>query len=285
MNQNNDETVAEKTAEQLHAWGVRYVFGTIGDSIGPLVSAMKSGDGPYFVSLQSAKTTGLCASAYAKITGELGVCFADAGPAAAYLINGAYDAYYDSVPLLALSGQSPQHLRGTSYQQTTEPNLTFAGCTSFSATGSDPVGSLHLLRKAMRTAHANNTSAHLALPRDVQMYSCPEPVRQPPYGAELQRHKKPQMDPQLVHQMAEEMAASDRPVIVFGQSARNFAPQLWRFASALPAPMVCTLPAVGVFPSDEPLLMGVVGDAGTPPPPDPFRGRYSSDCWDQLVAG
>lgn len=57
------------------------------------------------------------ASAYAKLTGRLGVCLAHAGPGAAHLVNGLYDAHKDGSPVLAVTGQIPTEKLGTTYKQ------------------------------------------------------------------------------------------------------------------------------------------------------------------------
>ena len=57
------------------------------------------------------------ASGYAKFTGKLGVCVSTAGPGAVHLLNGLYDAKFDGVPVLAITGAPPRALLGTRFTQ------------------------------------------------------------------------------------------------------------------------------------------------------------------------
>jgi len=57
------------------------------------------------------------ASGYAKFTGKLGVCVSTAGPGAVHLLNGLYDAKFDGVPVLAITGSPPRALLGTRFTQ------------------------------------------------------------------------------------------------------------------------------------------------------------------------
>src|SRR5271154_2179910 len=102
------QTVGDFLVERLHAWGVRIIFGYPGDGIngvfGALNRAGKTGTKIEFVQARHEEMAAFMASAYAKFTGELGVCIATSGPGASHLITGMYDARMDHMPLLAIAG-------------------------------------------------------------------------------------------------------------------------------------------------------------------------------------
>src|SRR5437763_17077512 len=66
------------------------------------------------------------AVAYAKFSGELGVCLSTGGPGATHLITGLYDARCDHMPVLAICGQANTTARGASYQQELNLDRAFA---------------------------------------------------------------------------------------------------------------------------------------------------------------
>ena len=109
------DTVADFIWKRLHHWGARRVYGYPGDGIGGLVGALHrmqkeardDADAPCidFVQVRHEEMAGLCASAHAKFTGEVGLCMATSGPGAIHLLNGLYDAKGDHMPVVALVGQ------------------------------------------------------------------------------------------------------------------------------------------------------------------------------------
>src|SRR5690349_19490348 len=111
-------TVGDFIVERLHAWGVRKVFGYPGDGINGVFGAMHRADGKIqFIQARHEEMAAFMASAYAKFTGELGVCIATSGPGASHLVTGLYDARLDHMPVLAICGQQARAGLGAHYQQ------------------------------------------------------------------------------------------------------------------------------------------------------------------------
>ena len=92
--------------------------------------------------------------AYAKFTGELGVCIATSGPGASHLITGLYDARLDHMPVLAIAGQQARTALGGQYQQ--EVDLPACSRTS-------PARSCS--RRARRRRCATSSTAPCGSPR------------------------------------------------------------------------------------------------------------------------
>lgn len=251
-------------AAQLEAWGITAAFGVVGDTIAPLVKAISDTKHIRCLTFRHEEAAAFAASAYAKLTGKIAVCFADAGPGAVRLLNGAYDAFQDSVPLLALTGQSPQRHLFTAYHQTGDMAALFSHATTYSATIASPEHALIALQEALQTAYASRTAVHLSVPVDLQQQPLQSNVIPPVPGAMPPLRNRPYMDEQAVADIAKQLQAAQQPLILFGQSAWEYAEQLRNLAEALNAPMIHTLPATGVIPHDHPLLLGVLGDAGNP---------------------
>src|SRR5215831_11775270 len=102
------QTVGDFLVERLHAWGVKKMFGYPGDGINGVFGALNRGH---------EEMAAFMASAYAKFSGELGVCIATSGPGASHLVTGLYDARLDHMPVLAITGQQARTAIGGHYQQ------------------------------------------------------------------------------------------------------------------------------------------------------------------------
>src|SRR3954449_4729801 len=112
------DTVGDFVVQRLHAWGVRRIFGYPGDGINGVLGALnRSKEKIEFVQVRHEEMAAFMASAYAKFTGEVGVCLATSGPGASHLITGLYDARLDHVPVLAIAGQQATTALGGHYQQ------------------------------------------------------------------------------------------------------------------------------------------------------------------------
>ena len=96
----------EFVVERLHAWGVRKIFGYPGDGINGVFGALHRAERKIeFIQARHEEMAAFMASAYAKFTGQLGVCIATSGPGASHLVTGLYDARLDHMPVLAIAGQ------------------------------------------------------------------------------------------------------------------------------------------------------------------------------------
>src|SRR5690349_14478916 len=159
-------TVGDFVWERLYAWGVRRVFGYPGDGIIGLLGALNDfgTDKIQFIQVRHEEMAAFMASAYAKFTGEVGVCMATSGPGASHLITGMYDARLDHMPVLAIAGQQPRMAIGGHYQQ--ELDLTsmykdVAGAFVYQA--SAPAQVRHLIDRAMRIAQGTRRVTAIVL--------------------------------------------------------------------------------------------------------------------------
>ena len=125
------QTVGDFIVERLHQWGITTIFGYPGDGINGVFGAMNRADGKLkFVQARHEEMAAFMASAYAKFTGELGVCIATSGPGATHLLTGLYDARLDHMPVLAIVGQQARTAIGAHYQQELDLNAAFKDVAS-----------------------------------------------------------------------------------------------------------------------------------------------------------
>ena len=109
--------VSEYVWQRLCEWGLRRIYGYPGDGVGGLdVALEKAKDRMQYVQVRHEEMAAFMASAHAKFTGQVGLCYATSGPGAIHLLNGLYDAKMDHVPVVALVGQQARTGLGASYQ-------------------------------------------------------------------------------------------------------------------------------------------------------------------------
>ena len=104
--------VAEQLVNQLLDAGVRRIYGIVGDSLNPVVDAVRKTGGSAkggidWVHVRHEEAAAFAAAAEAQLTGELAVCAGSCGPGNLHLINGLYDAQRSQAPVLAIASHIP----------------------------------------------------------------------------------------------------------------------------------------------------------------------------------
>ncbi len=164
------KTVGDFLVERLHAWGVRKIFGYPGDGINGVFGALNRADGKIeFIQARHEEMAAFMASAYAKFTGELGVCIATSGPGASHLITGLYDARLDHMPVLAIAGQQARTAMGGHYQQEVDLASLYKDVAgAFVQQASTAAQVRHLIDRAIRIALGERRVTAIILPNDLQ---------------------------------------------------------------------------------------------------------------------
>ena len=98
--------VSDFVWRRVNEWGIKRVYGYPGDGVGGLdVALEKAKANLQYIQVRHEEMAAFMASAHAKFTGEVGLCYATSGPGAIHLFNGLYDAKMDHVPVVAIVGQ------------------------------------------------------------------------------------------------------------------------------------------------------------------------------------
>jgi glyoxylate carboligase len=114
-------TVSNVIVDQLAACGVKYVFGIPGYSCLGVVEAIRKHPDIDFILVRHEQTAAMMSSAYAKISGKVGVCLTIAGPGATNLMTGLFDAKMDRAP--RCSNPFPCSIKHSA-QRSRPPNLS-----------------------------------------------------------------------------------------------------------------------------------------------------------------
>ena len=161
--------VSEFVWQRLGEWGLSRVYGYPGDGVGGLdVALEKAKDKMEYVQVRHEEMAAFMASAHAKFTGQVGLCYATSGPGAIHLLNGLYDAKMDHVPVVAIVGQQARASIGASYQQEVDLQTLFKDVASdYVATGTIPAQVRTLIDRAVRIAQARRSVTCVILPNDL----------------------------------------------------------------------------------------------------------------------
>ncbi|TNC26540.1 pyruvate dehydrogenase [Amycolatopsis alkalitolerans] len=160
-------TVAEQFVQVLVQAGVSRVYGVVGDSLNPVVDAIRRTGGIEWVHVRNEEAGAFAAAAEAELTGRLAVCAGSCGPGNTHLVQGLYDANRSAVPVLALASHIPANQIGTSFFQETHPERLFVDCSGYCEQITQPGQMPRVLRIAIQHALTRGEVSVLVLPGDV----------------------------------------------------------------------------------------------------------------------
>ncbi|MET4605648.1 pyruvate dehydrogenase (quinone) [Bradyrhizobium sp. JR4.1] len=263
------QTVSDFIVQRLHQWGVRHLFGYPGDGINGVFGALQRAEGKIgFVQARHEEMAAFMASAYAKFSGQLGVCIATSGPGASHLITGLYDALLDHQPVLAIVGQQARNALGGHYQQELDLVSMFKDVAgAYVMQASSPAQIRHLIDRSIRTALARRTPTVIILPNDIQE----EPYEDPPrahgtlhsgvgYSAPGIKPRDADLD-----RAAEVLNAGKKVAMLIGAGALNATEEVIAVADRLSAGCAKALLGKAALPDDLPWVTGSIGLLGTEP--------------------
>ncbi len=261
-----ERTVSDVMVDTMIDWGVTHVFGMVGHSnlgfADALRTAEQRGDLTY-IGIRHEGAAAFAASAYGKLTGRPGACFAIAGPGSTNLLTGLYDAKVDRAPVLALSGQVPSKVRGRGAFQDVDLSAAFADVAVSTQTVTTESNHAELMALACKHAILQRGVGHLVFPDEVQARPADADARSHgPAGRLADARIAPPAD-ELERALAL-LRDARRCVVVVGHGARFDMKAITALAEQLGAPVVTTFKAKGLIADDHPLGCGVLGRSGTP---------------------
>jgi acetolactate synthase-1/2/3 large subunit len=250
----------------LEHLGITDVFGLPGGAIMPFYDELMASTSIRHILVRHEQGAGHAAEGYASSTGKLGVCIATSGPGATNLVTAIADAYMDSVPLLAITGQVFSTSMGTdAFQEVDIIGITMP-ITKHSFLVTDPADVPSVLAAAYHIATTGRPGPVLVdVTKDAQQKSAPfvwtGEVDLPGYRPVTKAHGK------QIHAAAQLLAEAERPVLYVGGGVirAGASPELLEFAELTGAPIVTTLMARGAFPDSHKQHLGMPGMHGAVP--------------------
>lgn len=260
--------VSEFVWHRLSEWGLRRVYGYPGDGVGGLdVAIERARDVIDYVQVRHEEMAAFMASAHAKFTGQVGLCYATSGPGAIHLLNGLYDAKMDHVPVVALVGQQARSAIGASYQQEVDLQVLFQDVAEYVGQASVPEQVRHLIDRAVRIAHNKRAVACVILPKDVQELDYKDPPLA--HGAThtgvgyAEPAKRP--DDDLLRAAAGVLNEGNKVAMLVGAGALGATDEVIAMAERLQAGVAKALLGKAAVPDELPFVTGSIGLLGTKP--------------------
>jgi acetolactate synthase-1/2/3 large subunit len=259
------KTGAKILVEGLQREGVDTIFGYPGGVILPVYDELY--DSPIrHILVRHEQAAAHAADGYARASGRVGVCMATSGPGACNLVTGIANAYMDSVPMVALTGQVPTSLLGNdAFQEADITGITLP-ITKHSYLVKRTVDVDRVVQEAFFIARTGRPGPVLIdLPKDVtagqieEVPPLPEKVHLRGYQPTLKGHTR------QIDRAIELIEKAERPVIYAGGGIiiSEASGELVMLAERLLCPVTTTLMGLGSIPCDHPLNLGMLGMHGT----------------------
>lgn len=244
----------------LEERGVTTIAGVPGGAALPLYDALH-GSSITHILARHEQGAGFIAQGMARTTGFPGVTFATSGPGATNLVTAVADAFADSIPLLAVTGQVPQHLIGTDAFQEVDACTLFSKITRRSFFVRSAAELYDILPEAWRLLTTGRPGpVHIDIPKDVQL----QKVDARPFT--MKTRMVPAVDRAAIVAAARMIEASERPLFYIGGGviASGASETLTRLAREQSIPVVSSLMGLGAFPAGDQLFLGMLGMHAAP---------------------
>ena len=255
-------TGGEILARCLTEEGVKYVFGVPGDQLYPLLDSLHTSDGIEFITFRHEQAAAHAADAWARTTGNPGVCLGTVGPGAADLVPGVYPAFADSIPMIVICAQNQSwriHPDHGSSQGLDQLNL-FKPITKWGATVSHWQRIPHLVHWAFREAVSGKPGpVFIDIPADILYLKCDDSTLEDGIVPKEQYRAthRPMGNVDLIAKAADMLAKAQFPLIHAGGGvlASEASEELIAVAEHLQAPVTTSVGARGSIPEDHPLSL------------------------------
>jgi acetolactate synthase-1/2/3 large subunit len=257
---------AEAVVRTLELIGVTDVFGLPGGAILPVYDPLMDSTKLRHILVRHEQGAGHAAEGYASASGKTGVCIATSGPGATNLVTAIADAYMDSVPMLAITGQVFSHLMGTdAFQEADIVGITMPITKhSFLVTKAEDIPAT--IAAAYHIASTGRPGPVLVdITKDAQQamapFVWPVELDLPGYRPVTKAHGK------QIQAAADLIAEAKQPVFYVGGGIirSGASKELLELVELVGAPVVTTLMARGAFPDSHENNLGMPGMHGTVP--------------------
>ncbi|MCC8450349.1 pyruvate dehydrogenase [Streptomyces rochei] len=253
------QSVAEQYVELLARAGVRRIYGVVGDSLNPVVDAVRRHDALDWIQVRHEEVAAFAAGAEAQLTGKLAACAGSCGPGNLHLINGLFDAHRSMAPVLALAAQIPSGEIGTGYFQETHPDRLFEECSHYSEQISSPRQMPRVVQTAIQHAVGRRGVSVVALPGDVAAKDSPGDGIQ--LTMPLDRPAIRPADEELTR-LTEIVDAAEKITVFCGRGVAGAHAEVMAFAEKVKAPVGHALRGKEHIQYDNPYDVGMSGLLG-----------------------
>ncbi|MBV1840095.1 acetolactate synthase 2 catalytic subunit [Photobacterium ganghwense] len=253
-------TGAELVVQALQQQGITTIFGYPGGAIMPIYDALYGSEVEHIL-CRHEQGAAMAAIGMARATQSVAVCMATSGPGATNLVTGLADAFLDSVPLVAITGQvASSHIGTDAFQEMDVIGMSLA-CTKHSYLVTDIHELAPTLAEAFEVARTGRPGPVLVdIAKDVQLAEAPVttlPLFTPP--------ALPEVTTEALAAAQQLLADSQRPVLYVGGGVQlaHATHTVRAFLTMNPMPAVSTLKGLGTIERHHPHYLGMLGMHGT----------------------
>ncbi len=255
---------AEILVECLEREGVDVVFAYPGGCSMPIHQALTKTRKIRTILPRHEQGGVFAAEGYARVTGRAGVCMATSGPGATNLVTGIADAFMDSIPLVAITGQVPQEMIGRgAFQETDVFGMTLP-MVKHSYLVWDINELPRIVKEAFYIAQSGRPGPVLIdIPKNIQNQTA-QPIF--PKSVNLRGYKpEKKADDVALHEVIGMLGQAKKPMIYCGGGviSGSASAELLEFAERTQIPVATTLMGIGCFPETHPLSLKWLGMHGT----------------------
>lgn len=255
---------AQALLESLKHEGVEIIFGYPGGVVLPLYDALFTHKDIKHILVRHEQGAAHAADGYARATGKVGVCLATSGPGATNLTTGIANAYMDSIPMVAITGQVATSLLGKdSFQESDITGITMP-ITKHNYLIKKTEDLPRIVKEAFHIARSGRPGPVLIdIPKDVFVHKInfkyPDNVEIESYKPKYEGH------PKQIALAIKAIIEAKRPVIYAGGGviASEASQELKELAEKCNIPVTTTLMGKGAFPETNPLSLAMLGMHGT----------------------
>jgi acetolactate synthase-1/2/3 large subunit len=253
-------TGAQLVVAALKQQGIETVFGYPGGAIMPIYDALYDG-GVEHILCRHEQGAAMAAIGMARATQDVAVCMATSGPGATNLVTGLADAFMDSIPLVAITGQvASSHIGTDAFQEMDVIGMSLS-CTKHSYLVTDINELAPTLAEAFEVAKTGRPGPVIVdIAKDVQLGQAPVDVL-PPFTPPAM----PVASPESIALAQELLSQSSRPVLYVGGGVQlgRATDAVREFVRLNPMPSVSTLKGLGTIERHDPHYLGMLGMHGT----------------------
>ncbi len=257
-------TGAEIFLEALKREGVKTIFALPGGVVLKIFDVLHQQKDIEVILTRHEQGAGHMAEGYAKSTGKPGVCLITSGPGMTNVVTALADAHMDSVPMVCFTGQVPTALIGNDAFQEADNIGLSRPCTKYNFLVKDVNDMAQTIKEAFYIASTGRPGPVLVdIPKDISMnkteFKYPDSVSIRGYNPTYEGSKW------KIKQAADAITKSRRPILYIGGGVQfsNASQEVRDLAEMTQIPVDSTLMALGAFPGEHPLSLGMLGMHGT----------------------
>ncbi|WP_418113681.1 acetolactate synthase 2 catalytic subunit [Vibrio scophthalmi] len=253
-------TGAELVVAALAQQGIKTVFGYPGGAIMPIYDALYDG-GVEHILCRHEQGAAMAAIGMARATQDVAVCMATSGPGATNLVTGLADAFMDSIPLVAITGQvASSHIGTDAFQEMDVIGMSLS-CTKHSYLVTDIQELAPTLAEAFEVAKTGRPGPVIVdIAKDVQLTQAPTSILPPCTPPD-----HPVVSSEALSHAQQLLSSSSRPVLYVGGGVQlsNATGTVREFLRLNPMPSVSTLKGLGTIERHDSHYLGMLGMHGT----------------------